>query len=321
MTERSHVHTVYANVVVQRQPIARIWNLMCYVSCLTKQSHIYEENRMKQTIAQRSCCEKSKSARCPNLERRETSRRYKVNSWKSSSTQYTVEIHGERTTRQDHVNCALALCVSRSPATDSHSNGKYINQANKLRLELQTNWKEMNCSARFSRRRTRFAVPSICRTFCIRTAQHNQAKSYQLCVHLEPICKHSFWWKLKRKIRPTCPNNLNHSVMKFIHTNGRPTPLYTRNNFLTANKCQIMFIFGLISGIPSQELASKNEQINKRNVYLIACNVLIYGFASIPVIRSWCDYLFLYLFVPSYYGIIWDLANNFSREMLHRKYR
>lgn len=46
-------------------------DLMYYVSCLTNKQN--SKNWMA-PIAQRSCCEKSKSARYPNLERRETSK-------------------------------------------------------------------------------------------------------------------------------------------------------------------------------------------------------------------------------------------------------
>lgn len=66
------------------------------------------------------------------------------------------------------------------------SNAKCINQL----INCVWNYKrpkKMNCFAR-SFVRCQQTVCAYLLGFCIRIAPHNQPKSYQLCVHLEPIC-------------------------------------------------------------------------------------------------------------------------------------
>lgn len=251
---KAHMCTVYMCVLsfsVKPYSIVYVHNVLRELPDQTAASMVKIE--WGKRLHKRSCCEKSKSARCPNLERRETSRRYKANSWKSSSTQYTVEIHREphsATKIMSNVRWhCLCMCLFRGRLPQIHSNGKYINQLINCAWNYKRT-KEMNCCARFSRRRTRFVRFGW--TFAFAPHHHNQAKSYQLCVHLEPICKHSFWWKLKRMILYTAnvPNQLQLVGNELFTHERHAMPLCTRNNFLTPNKCQIMFIFGLISGIP-----------------------------------------------------------------------
>lgn len=174
-------------------------DLMYYVSCLTKKDDFEQE---KQRL-HKDHAAKSRNQHVAEMSndviRQDIAKRFLRNLHQPSDFDVEIEIHWVNTTRiilnssivreRVRVRVRLGVSVFRGRMPMIQSNAKCINQLINCAWNYKRT-KELNCSARSFVRYRQTVCFCVCffLDFAFASQPHNQPKSYQLCVHLEPIC-------------------------------------------------------------------------------------------------------------------------------------